>query len=171
MDRTSSSRDVVAQWEHYFKTRGNSLIRLQIANIVFLSGMLLISRSVRDDIAALSSLLYSTLLWMVPSAFCLCFLLCNVLVAKVLTTLTEENAVVTWERVGWFVCSLRGYHLLLVIMGSLGIVDAPVDICRPNEIYGTLLPAIIVAVDVRTWLTLIDLISDFFCMLLHFRRL
>lgn len=110
--------DTSCRWVHYRNRRINSLLRMQIANIIFLSVVISLSGNINDRLRE-GLIIRNTVLWLLPSLVYFGYLI----VSKrqgYLSRLLSVDSVRTWMQVGQFLIFLRGFNVVFIMTEVLG---------------------------------------------------
>ena len=120
--------DVSMRWVQYRRRRVHSLLRLQIANFIFLLLMLINSATIADGTGS-GIMMMNVLEWMCPSVVCFVYLLMEVL-WPALSRELGLHRVYTWRQLGRFIIAIRGFNLLMTLLGEGGIFTEYQSLCH-----------------------------------------
>ena len=127
----------------YLSRRGDSVARLQVANVGFLVAMLFSYLYVSDY----GYLFGNIMTWLLPSSFCLAF----ALLFKLCPTALERLGLFpadTWPRIGMFVLTLRILNLVRVVLELIGADEINMGLCTRQWPHGDELPVLHLLTDV-----------------------
>lgn len=136
-------------WRIYYNRRVGSLIRLLFVNILVLIATMFVLVYIHDDLAheSVSKMLVA---WFISSLLALLYIFTiAVLLPAAAVEKYQWNTVDNWNRIGFFIFSLRCYHLLDMVMEILELKYYGYLTCHEDLKYGAIMPAVHQITDVR----------------------
>ncbi len=145
-DKLFSNKLFARYWSEHKGSCTSSLLRLHIANLVYvlmmMGGVFFMSDAVEG-----SALLSNVVVW------CICSIACGLHIAafvvlppSVISELGLNNHGL-WRGIGLFIIVLRIYHLTALIMQNLGIDRNPFELCNAT-LTNNSLPFVFLIIDV-----------------------